>query len=50
MTVCMPCNYWSGDLTGSNNPETLIMDSDKAVTATFEEILKLSFDKGVFFR
>ena len=26
---------WSGDITGSNNPETLLMDSDKTVTATF---------------
>jgi uncharacterized repeat protein (TIGR02543 family) len=26
---------WSGDLTGSDNPETILMDSDKEVTATF---------------
>jgi len=26
---------WSGDLTGSNNPETIIMNDDKDVTATF---------------
>ena len=26
---------WSGDLTGSANPATLVMDSDKLVTATF---------------
>lgn len=26
---------WSGDLTGSDNPATLLMDSDKSVTATF---------------
>ena len=29
---------WSGDLTGSNNPETIIMDGDKDVTATFTDI------------
>jgi hypothetical protein len=27
---------WSGDLSGSNNPESIIMDSDKTITATFE--------------
>jgi hypothetical protein len=27
---------WSGDLTGSTNPETLLMDTDKTVTANFE--------------
>jgi len=26
---------WSGDLTGSNNPETITMDSDKVITANF---------------
>ena len=26
---------WSGDLSGSNNPETIIMDGNKTVTATF---------------
>ncbi len=29
---------WSGGLSGSNNPETITMDSDKTVTATFIEI------------
>jgi len=29
---------WSGDLSGSDNPETITMDSDKTVTATFIEI------------
>ena len=31
------CNFmgWSGDLTGSTNPETITMDADKSVTATF---------------
>ncbi|NIO63442.1 MAG: hypothetical protein GTO35_13020 [Gammaproteobacteria bacterium] len=28
---------WSGDLSGSNNPETIIMDGNKTVTATFTE-------------
>jgi len=28
---------WSGDLSGSNNPETINMTSDKDVTATFTE-------------
>ena len=29
---------WSGGLSGSENPETITMDSDKTVTATFIEI------------
>ena len=29
---------WSVDLTGTNNPEYLTMDSNKTVTATFTEI------------
>jgi hypothetical protein len=28
---------WSGDVTGTDNPHTVIMDSDKSVTATFTE-------------
>lgn len=28
-------DHWSGDLTGSNNPETIIVDDDKSITATF---------------
>jgi len=28
---------WSGDLSGSNNPETIVMDNDKAITATFTQ-------------
>jgi len=28
---------WSGDLTGSANPATLVMDNDKTVTATFTQ-------------
>ncbi len=31
-------NSWSGDLSGSNNPETITMDANKTVTATFTEI------------
>jgi len=26
---------WQGDLTGSNNPDTIVMDDDKSVTAVF---------------
>ena len=29
---------WGGDLTGSTNPDTITMDSDMSVTATFSEI------------
>jgi len=29
---------WSGDLTGSTNPDTITMDGDKTVTATFTEV------------
>jgi hypothetical protein len=28
---------WSGDLTGSDNPKSIIMDGPKSVTATFEQ-------------
>lgn len=28
---------WSGDLTGTTNPDSITMDGDKTVTATFEE-------------
>lgn len=31
-------NGWSGDLTGSTNPYSIVMDTDKSVTALFEEI------------
>jgi uncharacterized repeat protein (TIGR02543 family) len=30
---------WTGDLTGTQNPDTLVMDSNKSVTAIFTEIL-----------
>ena len=33
---------WSGDLTGSANPETLMMDADKTVTANF--VVNPAFD------
>jgi uncharacterized repeat protein (TIGR02543 family) len=29
---------WSGDLSGTQNPTTIIMDSDKTVTVTFTEV------------
>ena len=29
---------WSGDLSGSVNPETIVMDGDKSVTATFDVV------------
>ena len=29
---------WSGDLSGSTNPVTIIMDSDKTITATFSQL------------
>ena len=31
---------WSGDLTGTDNPDDILMNSDKTVTATFTIILK----------
>ena len=30
--------YWGGDLGGAANPETLVMDGDKAVTANFQAL------------
>ena len=38
---------WSGDLTGSSNTETLLMDADKTVTATF--VTDPSFDYNFLF-
>jgi uncharacterized repeat protein (TIGR02543 family) len=35
---------WSGDLTGSTNPDTITMDSDKTVTATFIGVETLNLD------
>jgi len=37
--------YWSGDLSGSNDPETITMDADKSVTAHFAEV---TYDLTVF--
>jgi hypothetical protein len=34
---------WSGALTGSENPITIIMDSDKGITANFNEVSPSSF-------
>ncbi|NVM20904.1 MAG: PKD domain-containing protein, partial [Desulfobacterales bacterium] len=34
---------WSGDLSGSDNPATITMDSDKNVTATFTEVLPTEY-------
>ncbi|MFQ5865527.1 MAG: immunoglobulin domain-containing protein, partial [bacterium] len=34
---------WSGDLSGTANPATLTMDSDKSVTATFTELTGQSY-------
>jgi len=31
-------DHWSGDLSGSDNPTTIIMDSDKVVTAHFTQV------------
>ena len=30
-------DYWTGDLTGSTNPRSIIMDGDKSVTAVFTQ-------------
>jgi uncharacterized repeat protein (TIGR02543 family) len=37
-----PFSGWSGDLTGTTNPTTVTMNSDKTVTATFSPALVLS--------
>jgi len=34
---------WSGDLTGSDNPATITMDTDKAVTASFVQALAAKY-------
>jgi|GEM_PF-423573 len=31
-------DHWSGDLSGTTNPTTIIMDADKTVTANFSEV------------
>ena len=38
---------WSGDLMGSANPATLVMDADKTVTANFLSSSSVSFQDGV---
>ena len=35
---CWAFSAWSGDLTGSTNPATITMNSNKSVTATFTQI------------
>ncbi|MGM0462973.1 MAG: InlB B-repeat-containing protein, partial [Fibrobacterota bacterium] len=35
---------WSGDVSGSDNPITITMDSDKNVTANFEEVTTYSLE------
>jgi hypothetical protein len=37
---------WSGDLSGTNNPESIIIDSDKTVTAAFNTSYVLTIDKA----
>jgi uncharacterized repeat protein (TIGR02543 family) len=34
---CWTFSAWSGDFSGSNNPDTITMDANKTVTATFTE-------------
>jgi len=40
-------NKWEGDLSGSLNPTSLIMDSDKFITALFDPITSIP-DPGIF--
>ncbi|MGM0462867.1 MAG: InlB B-repeat-containing protein, partial [Fibrobacterota bacterium] len=37
-------SHWSGDVSGSDNPVTITMDSDKNVTANFEEATTYALD------
>ncbi|MGM0461151.1 MAG: S8 family serine peptidase [Fibrobacterota bacterium] len=37
-------SHWSGDISGSDNPQTIVMDSDKNVTAHFEELTTYALD------
>ena len=39
-------SHWGGDLSGTNNPDTLLMDSDKAITATFTEITGIAYTRN----
>lgn len=36
-------SHWSGALSGSQNPATIIMNGDRTVTATFTEVLPLQY-------
>jgi len=36
--------YWGGDLSGSNNPEMIVIDEDKEVTANFFEAATVSLE------
>ena len=36
-------DHWSGNLSGSENPTTIIMDSDKEITANFTEVTSSTF-------
>jgi uncharacterized repeat protein (TIGR02543 family) len=38
---------WSGDLSGSTNPDTILMDSNKSVTVTFNEIPEYSLSVNI---
>lgn len=40
-------SQWSGDVTGSTNPETIVIDGDKSVTATFEELPTYTLNASV---
>jgi hypothetical protein len=42
-------DHWSGDLSGSTNPDTLVMDGDKTVTASFGQIGDVNCDGVVDF-
>ncbi|MGM0443534.1 MAG: M6 family metalloprotease domain-containing protein [Fibrobacterota bacterium] len=37
-------SHWSGDLSGSDNPQTLVMDGNKNITANFEAATTYSLD------
>jgi uncharacterized repeat protein (TIGR02543 family) len=41
-------DYWSGDLSGSVNPETITMNSDKNVTAHFSEVIVPQYTLTVY--
>ena len=37
-------DHWSGDLHGSTNPETIVMNNERSITATFTEIPVTEYD------